>query len=642
MSPSTPVDLLSVPYLGVHTLSRMEPRQLAGIGERKARGLLLPRLPVDFDRLYERRVPDDPAATPGPVAGNTETLRGSLARGTCTRFRERARGAAGGTPTFMNRTLRVDGEGGIDWDDDRFDDLPLLWPLKLYAFEPLSWGVLGFAPGETESGEILSSFDGWVEDWVDSVALGRPGYLRRAFTPWAVSLRVLRWSRYLAWRERTGTGEGSYGWLLRRELYKNALFLHNHVEWDVGGNHLVENGAALAVAGVLFSEPGWVDAGTSILERTADRQFLDDGCHFERSPMYHVLVTTRYLTVSDVLERGGFRVPDAISRTARDATAFLRYLRPPDGRIPLLNDAVYGEALPLDDCLRYASALGVDGPPASRQRALPPDAPDRTSGYGWLRTARGALLFDGGPVGPPHLPGHSHSDTLSVLLWLDGQPVVTDTGTYGYVSGPRREYARGVRGHSTVQVDDVEPIALGGTYLMGPRPEPHSRRVDGPVSMLEGRYRAAPFGSDGYVHHRAVYSADEWWLVWDRVSGHGGSPVRSRLHLDPSVEPTLAPDGRVRLSLKHGTEAVFRPADGARVSLRSGPYYPEFGLSVDRSVVELHATETDREPTAVGVVVGRRPVEEATVETGVENATPTRLTAAGETFELPRAELPVE
>lgn len=713
MHPPLP-ELAKLPYLGFHTVTRMQPRQLAGIGVRKSRELLIPRLPVDFDRYYERQVPYDPPVHRDILAENTTTLRNCLDTTTRTRFRERARAAADGAPTFLNATLRIaDSDGtGVDWYDDRFEEYPLLWRLKLYAFQPLAWTVMGVNPDGDGAQRLQSVFDNWVKDWAGTIEIGREGYLRRAWTPWAVSLRILHWSRYLAWRAEareartSDTSEPSdqsgptdeFDRLLRRELYRNALFLRKHVEWDVGGNHLLENGTALVVAGLLFAEEEWVDHGTSILAHAADEQFLDDGSHFERSPMYHILTLTRLLTACDLLDRSGQPLPEEVSTTTSEATAFLRFLRPPDGRIPLLNDAVYGQALPLDCCLRYADALGYGDSgsatqeSATQESAIPPgrvrqrwtvsttsatsttnaaveqtagdqlvghrsagrsardpssgcqsagdlSAGFQSAGYQWLRTDAGAMLLDGGPVGPKHLPGHSHSDTLSILLWLDGEPVVTDTGTAGYVSESRRNAARGVRGHNTIQVGETEPIALGGKYLMGPRPEPTVRRESGPVSLVEGQYEAAPYRGREYTHHRAVYAGDRWWSVWDTVFDHGSTAVRSRLHLHPAVEPSLDARGRVRLSLDEDRSAFVHPLNGTRVGITTSPYFPEFGVAIERPVITLHAADTEANPAGLGFLVAEEALDGPAVTVAADGVTPVALQTAGDDYPLPETRL---
>lgn len=627
-------------YVGFHTAKRMQPRQIIGIGSRKSRELLLSRLPVDFDRRYERRVPTDPEVDSDPIAENTTILRDCLDEKTREQYRDRARGAADGSPTFMNRTRRVNVGSNVNWYDDRFDDLPLLWPLKLYAFQPLDWAYLGFDPGDGDSPTLQSSFDSWIEDWNESVEIGRSKYLRRAWTPWAVSLRILHWSRYLSWRDTETTTISGLERAFKRELYKNTLFMENHVERDVGGNHLIENGIALLTAGVLFDDPSWVSTGRSILEDATD-QFLDDGFHFERSPMYHVLTLTRYLTACDLLQRSGRNVPAKLRRTASRATAFLRFLRPPDGRLPLLNDSVYGQGLPLNVCLEYAEALGFGEDHSNDHWSLPfvPEHSDHVSGYRWLRTDAGAMLVDGGPVGPPHLPGHSHNDTLSYLLWLGNQPVVTDTGTFEYVSGPRREYARGVRGHNTVQVGSTEPIELGGKYLMGRRSDPTTRVQDGPVTLFEGVYDGLPFGGPQYTHHRSIFAGDSWWCVWDTVREKGEHPVRSRLHLHPDIEVSRRSNEAVRIRLADRSEAFVHPLGRTQSSTDTSEYYPRFGVASDRQTIEMSPKKTFDEFAAMGYLLTPQDVSQDTVEIHTDGIVPTELELGADRYALPSAEL---
>ncbi|WP_336135434.1 alginate lyase family protein [Natronomonas amylolytica] len=588
--------------------------------------------------MYERRVPEDPSVHLDAIAENTATLRECIDEQTRARYRRRTRRAAEGTPDFLNRSLRIAEGTDVNWYDDRLGDYPIDWRLKLYAFQPLSWLCCGFEPGEADSAELQWAYDGWIEDWMESVHIGGPNYLRRAWTPWSVSLRVIFWSRYLAWRETNGQTTVSAGFerSFRREVYKNALFLNEHVERDVGGNHLIENGAALVVAGVLFEEPSWVDRGKSILSETATEQFLDDGFHFERSPMYHILTLTRYLTTCDLLNRSQIPISDELNSVAREATEFLKFLRPPNGHIPLLNDSVYNQALPLESCLRYANALGFDKDLNSPQQMLSSHrAPTKeSSGYYWLRTNNGAMLIDGGPVGPPHLPGHSHSDTLSVLLWINDRPIATDTGTFGYDSGHLRQYARGVQGHNTVQVGDTEPIAIGGKYLMGPRTDPTVRFQEGPISLFEGRYEAKPFGGRQYTHHRAAFAGDDWWIVWDSVSNHDGLSICSPLHLHPDITASLESGRRVRLE-STGVDAYVYPLEATRADITTEKYFPRFGVATDRSALRLSVDTNGTERTALGFLVTRRDLAGSKIETTYDESSLTYLELADDRYQLP-------
>jgi uncharacterized heparinase superfamily protein len=593
-----------------HTLTQLEPAQVLGMAERTARNSGLARLPVDFDGRYDEAVPDRLSVDTDPVEADLDALREALSEATVRSFQRRSRRAADGEVTFLNRTVQLDSPASPDWYDHRPEGYPLLWSLKLYAFEPLRWAMLGFDGPQTAPDELVEVFDQWVLDWTDSVDIGRPGYLRTAWTPWAVSLRIQTLARYLAWRTG-GSGEGVSEGLagaLAWEIYRSSLFLANHVEGDVGGNHLIENGLALLVAGLLFpdTDEPWFSTGRTILGRTGARQFLPDGGHYERSPMYHAVVTTRYVTACSLLAASERTAPTWLTAMARQAVAYLRYISPPDGRLPLYNDAVFGQSLPLADCLGYAGAVGF----TAEDRPVPSHSPmGGETGYYWLDTDHGRLLVDGGPVGPSHLPGHSHNDMLSVLAWVGGQRVLTDTGVYDYADNERRQYARSVAGHNTVQVGEREPIEIGGKYLMGARTEPTVDYMETDPPLFRGGYETAAVAPASYRHDRTILASDDWWLVRDELSGPDTEtePSVSRLHFHPDIAVRVGDSGTVRASHRAAGDAGsallnVHPLGVSDVRTTTTEYFPEFGVAEERQTLELQA---DPEPgtTAFGYLL---------------------------------------
>ena len=634
-----------------HTLARMEPAQLVGMATRKARETCLPQLPIDIDERYDREVPAAPTTDIDPIAADLERTRAALSAETRRCFRDRCERAADGNVRFLARSLEFDPPSDIDWFDPQFDRFPFLWRLKLYAFEPLRWAVLGFDDPADAPDRVVRTFDAWLSDWIETVQMGRPGYLRGTWTPWAVSLRIQTLARYLAWRENSSVTTRSEAKPvtaddLRREIYKNALFQANHVERGVGGNHLVENGAALLTAGVLFRDADreWYKRGRSFLGRAGAKQFLADGGHFERSLMYHALVTTRYVTACSLLGASGRAVPAWLREMTRRAVEFLAHLRPPDGRIPLFNDAVFGQSLPLDACLAYASAAGV-GPDPERQPGPHSVGEVNESGYYWLDTDIGRLLVDGGPVGPRHLPGHSHNDMLSFVLWADGNRVITDTGAFSYAADDRRQYARGVAGHNTVQVGDREPIPIGGRYLMGARTAPDIRFDGGSPTVCDGYYETAAKAPASYRHRRSIVTSDSWWLVWDDVRGRDvrDERVTSRLHFHPDVSVDVDSSERVveasQTERENGEGATGAPllrvrAFGAdNVGTTTSEYYPRFGVSKARTTLELDLRSTG-DAVTMGVLI-TEPETDGSAAIQVESDRPVAVRHGGREWDLP-------
>lgn len=592
----------------------MEPTQLAGMARRKWREACLPRLPVDIASCYDPDPPGSLSVSLSSITTDTDRIREQLSDRTRAQLRDRSRQATEGELTFLDRTVELDDPLDIDWFDPRFDRFPLLWSLKCYAFEPLRWAVLGYEDPVAAPDALTRTFDAWVCDWTETAEIGRSGYLRSTWTPWTVSLRIQTLARYLAWRRRGDSVDDEADAVadltetLAREIYRNARFLSDHVEHGVGGNHLVENGAALFTAGVVFpkADHDWRSAGRSILGRAGATQFLADGGHFERSPMYHAMVTERFVTACSLAGASDESAPAWLREMTRRAVGFLAYLHPPDGRIPLFNDAVFGQNLPIDACLGYASAVGVDPDEERTPRARRQGATE--SGYYWLDTETGRLLVDGGPVGPPHLPGHSHNDTLSFVLWAGDQRVITDTGVYDYESNERRQRARGVRGHNTVQVGDHEPIEIGGRYLMGARTDPSVRYTPGDPTVFDGVYETARGAPASYQHRRTIVADDEWWLVRDRVAGPAATSesVTSRLHFHPDVSVGLAGDNVLTVSdADSGPSASagssspesallsVRPVGTDALTVTDTEYYPRYGVAQARDTLELQADGDD-------------------------------------------------
>lgn len=583
------IDPETAPVL-LSTVRNMRAQQLIGIFDRKLRHLVVPALPFDADRVYERAVPESAELTPETVGQNTSLLRESLEAATQRRYRDRVDQLSAGEVEFLNRAVTVGGKDGVDWFSSDVMAPPELWALKFHGFEFLSWVTLGYSRPENCQRAVNTCYD-WLDDWQASPGtnIGTPAYLRRAWTPYAVSLRLCNLARFLAWLQWPNP-RGSAGVSM---LYRNAAFLSNHIEYDVGGNHLVENGVALLLAGSLLDgDHGdrFQQTGIDVLV-DASEQFLDDGGHFELSPMYHVATVMRYLTAVDILTSDGLDIPGEIRRVAESGVQFLLALEPPDGKIPLLNDAVFGEAPTVASCRRYADAVGVDTT-TEKGGALP------SSGYYWLGSGPSRLLIDGGEIGPSHLPGHSHNDQFAVCFWADGRRLLTDTGTYEYAPTAERQYSRSVEAHNTVQYGDEEPVPIDGSYLMGRQFEPTvTTGTDDGIRYFDGIYtRQARFGSR-YTHRRQACHADDWWFVWDSVDAAEPAPVTSRLHVAPDIAVTATTAGRharYEFTDRETTDseplAFLTLLGGDTTSVTTSQYFPSFLQSVPRVSLSVEAT----------------------------------------------------
>lgn len=593
------------------TAARKRPRQLLGILHRKAKNEVVPRVPVDVDERYRRRIPNSLQPDFGPHQRDTNRLRSALSDEERELYQNGCAEVVDDRITLLGRTRTLPDVPSVGPTDERLADLPRLWYLKLAALEPIRWGILGHETPEP-CGDFSSRIDGWPRTYARQERIaGRVGYLRGFWTPYAVSLRIVTLCRYGAWNGGLDEEE-------RQFLYKNLLFLANNVEWDVGGNHLIENGAALVFAGVAFLGDGsgerFVRQGLDVLETATERQFLSDGFHYERSPMYHLAVTERLCSAYSVLQAAARDPPDWLAAIVADTCGFLDHLRPPDGRIPLLNDSVFDQALQLETVYRYGRAVGIE-----------PDAPTVAgeSDLIWFDTENFSLLIDAGDSGPPTQTAHTHNDPCTVLVWSGEERLVVDTGTFDYRPGERRQLSRSVTAHNTVQVAGCEPVAFGGRFRMADTIETTTAVSNsGSISALTCEYLAS--ASERYRHRRTVYGGPDWLLVWDEIEADG-SPSIGRLHAHPSVN--IRTDPQLAFSHEAGRDLFVHTFGVDETTVGSAPYYPRFGVEQERSVLELHTQNTE-----FGYVLGPR-AGDARIERN--DSGPTTLHVDGESYSLP-------
>ena len=169
------------------------------------------------------------------------------------------------------------------------------------------------------------------------------------------------------------------GWIAR-----HAEYLAGHLEYDLRGNHLLENARALLLASAVVDAPqasAWATLSRTILQVEVPEQILPDGAHFELSPMYHSIVLHRLLEMAAVLGDDDPLTRDVLAPAIARAARFLDAILCPDDDIPLLGDSARdgapraARASRSRPCLRDARLLAgarptLDGIPRLRHPRL--------------------------------------------------------------------------------------------------------------------------------------------------------------------------------------------------------------------------------------------------------------------------------
>jgi uncharacterized heparinase superfamily protein len=427
-----------------------------------------------------------------------------------------------------------------DWDDS---SLPKLVRYHLHYLDiARSWTELSEADGAPK---LLEDALQLIQRWKQA----HPTGVSEGWEPYPVSARLINLCVVAA-----TLGPTAPVWL-RAMIEVHARYVAAFPERHLQANHLLKNWTALSCAGLLLQSEeatAWAKQGLEETRVQLGEQILSDGGHYERSPMYHSLVMWDLLDLRNFALAASKPLPWLSPVLDRMGT-FLASVLHPDGEIPLFNDAVLGQApAPAEIFGRLGTV------PTTPHRLF--DAPD--TGLIALRPGRDeAVLFDAGPLGPPHQPGHAHSDTLSFEASIGGERRIVNAGTDGYQS-PYRAFYRSAVAHNTVTVNGEGPDELWSGFRVGGRSQITARRMFDQIGFLAVRASLRAF--QGWEQERTLLLFPHKALVvLDEVRAPAAATVVSRLR-------------EVR-----GTTPLRFVALAGEAQQRSTAYAPEFGRTFE-------------------------------------------------------------
>ena len=164
--------------------------------------------------------------------------------------------------TILNLSKKFDSK--IDWNYSQYGKL---WTYNLTYFEYL------------KEREDLSL----IYDFIENICSIKDG-----LEPFPISLRGINWIKFLTKYEIKDKK-------IDDSLYAQYYILLDNLEYHLLGNHLLENGFSLLFGAYYFQDETLYKKAKEILEKELNEQILDDGAHFELSPMYHQLMLFRLL-----------------------------------------------------------------------------------------------------------------------------------------------------------------------------------------------------------------------------------------------------------------------------------------------------------------------------------------------------------
>ncbi len=300
-------------------------------------------------------------------------------------------------------------------------------------------------------------------DWI----LKNPKRTNVSWDSYPLSLRIVNTIKWLSNQDNNNSA-------IIHSLYEQSKFLEGNLEYHLRGNHLLANIKALIFASVFFGEDKLCYSQKylkKLLLQQIKEQILDDGGHFELSPMYHSIVLEDLLDIASILKNRKDFFLDTESiffhRTIKNMLDWLSCMCFSDGEISFFNDASFGIAQSINKLkIYYEDIFENNYYQNDNLNHL------KFSGYFCMSIGNMKVISDCAKIGPDYLPGHGHADTLSFELSVGSQRIFINTGCSEYGNTEQRSYERSTMAHNTVTIDKKNSSEVWGGFRVGRRAKP--------------------------------------------------------------------------------------------------------------------------------------------------------------------------
>ncbi|TWU32615.1 heparinase II/III family protein [Novipirellula artificiosorum] len=517
-----------------------------------------------------------------------------------------------GTFTFLNETRDLGVSVGqvAETSRDRLTDgNSTQVPLKLnwHPEAPRLWRFhLHYHEALLELASLVSVDAAWaiIDSWLSNPKNQTPHSDPDAWHPFCISQRLPIW---LMLASQYGVPDG-----LRKRFFQSVLaqvqWLWTHLEWDLGGNHLLENLRALAIANMALEGDLPLDARrlSKWIDIELKKQVLPSGEHFERTPTYHAIMTLAVMEIADAVD-GSVAAGDLAEKSCSAANRMREFhgtILHPDGQIPLLGDSVFGETPHVGEVAETSQLKSSEL--SSSSATFEPDY-----WTWWSDNRKDFLLFDVGAVACDHLPAHGHADLFGLEASIGGERFLVDTGTYDYDDSPERQASRSTLSHNTLAIDGEDQCDVWSRFRMGRRGHVLWKRAGKSETSrwCMAAHDAYRFLGIGETIRTAIViddsSLETTWLIVDWFTGPGHHDLISTLQLEPNWKATIQTSGEVICeNAELEPQPRIRMLTEGELSIEPGVYCPDFGVALPNESIVAAAIRFEREPVAWQICPG--------------------------------------
>ena len=419
-----------------------------------------------------------------------------------------------------------------------------------------------------------------IHDWIEKNEVG----CDIAWDPYPTSLRSVNFIKWII-EFNILTPQ------IKKSLTQHGLWLEKKIEWHILGNHLFANAKALIFLGYFLDGPEanrWFKIGCKILETQIEEQVLEDGGHFERSPMYHSIILEDILDIINLDNLYEEKISKNLINFIQKMLSWLEDLSHPDGQIAFFNDSSFDISSTYEQLFLYAERLNIVQKKYPIEKVGISLKRYSNTGYIRLNSDKFSAIMDVGHVGPDYQPGHAHADTLSFELSVLKERIFVNSGTSTYVNNKLRRLERSTRSHNTVEINGLNSTEIWSGFRVAKRANPynlHTHHMGGKINIS--------CSHDGYhrfmnktTHSRSLVFSEKKISIIDNIYGKFNHAVIN-YHLHPSVDVVQLLDNKFIIYCSHSDVELTFIIENANGRLEDNFYSPEFGKRIQSKKISI-------------------------------------------------------
>lgn len=336
-----------------------------------------------------------------------------------------------------------------------------------------------------------------IESWIDANPINQGPNWKCSQE---ISLRLFNWM-YVLYFYKNSIELTEKRWeKIQNVMYWSLHHVYNHINFSriaVRNNHAITETLALTISELLFpfipEAKKWANDGRKWIEQEVKYQVYEDGTFLQFSMNYHRVLIQLFSFGISITENHNKPFSELFYQRAYNSVNFLyQCLQEENGYLPNYgaNDGALFFPLSNTKYRDYRSQLNTLHRILTNEKLFAEEMFNED--YNWVQNIAkpkqklnplvkifGTLSFQNGGYYlcrtsnsftfircGNHKDRPSHADNLHIDVWVNGQNILRDSGTYKYnTSKEFSDYFTGTKAHNTVSVNNQSQMLKGNRFI---------------------------------------------------------------------------------------------------------------------------------------------------------------------------------